>query len=99
MASGLFRFMAGLGRNIIVANTAGSCALLTVFVMGGFILSRGSAIKFFLYLQPFLVCVYKVYIYIYVLKLPIGVRWYQEVVDLGLLVLTNDVCSECYLCQ
>lgn len=66
MASGLFRFMAGLGRNIIVANTAGSCALLTVFVMGGFILSRGSAIKFFLYLQLFLVCVYKVYIYIYI---------------------------------
>lgn len=65
MASGLFRFMAGLGRNIIVANTAGSCALLTVFVLGGFILSRGLAIKFFLYLQLFLVCVYSIYIYIH----------------------------------
>ncbi|NP_001275356.1 pleiotropic drug resistance protein 1-like [Solanum tuberosum] len=42
MASGLFRFLAALGRNIIVANTFGSCALLIVLVMGGFILSRGS---------------------------------------------------------
>ncbi|CAN4076593.1 unnamed protein product [Withania somnifera] len=40
MASGLFRFIAALGRNIIVANTFGSCALLVVLVMGGFILSR-----------------------------------------------------------
>ncbi|CAN4128178.1 unnamed protein product [Withania somnifera] len=40
MASGLFRFIAALGRNIIVANTFGSCALLIVLVMGGFILSR-----------------------------------------------------------
>lgn len=41
MASGLFRFIGALGRNVIVANTFGSCALLTVIVMGGFILSRG----------------------------------------------------------
>ncbi|PHT40513.1 Pleiotropic drug resistance protein 3 [Capsicum baccatum] len=40
MASGLFRFIAALGRNVIVANTFGSCALLIVLVMGGFILSR-----------------------------------------------------------
>ncbi|KAK9946082.1 hypothetical protein M0R45_011563 [Rubus argutus] len=40
MASGLFRFMGALGRNIIVANTFGSFALLAVLVMGGFILSR-----------------------------------------------------------
>ncbi|XP_015083790.1 pleiotropic drug resistance protein 1-like [Solanum pennellii] len=40
MASGLFRFLAALGRNVIVANTFGSCALLIVLVMGGFILSR-----------------------------------------------------------
>ncbi|XP_021277314.1 pleiotropic drug resistance protein 1-like isoform X4 [Herrania umbratica] len=41
MASGLFRLMGGLGRNIIVANTCGSFALLAVLVMGGFILTRG----------------------------------------------------------
>lgn len=40
MASALFRFIAALGRNIIVANTFGSFALLTVLVMGGFVLSR-----------------------------------------------------------
>ncbi|XP_052732540.1 pleiotropic drug resistance protein 1-like [Vigna angularis] len=40
MASGLFRFMGAVGRNIIVANTVGSFALLAVMVMGGFILSR-----------------------------------------------------------
>ncbi|PON90757.1 ABC type transporter protein [Trema orientale] len=40
MASGLFRFMGALGRNIIVANTFGSFALLAVLVMGGFILRR-----------------------------------------------------------
>ncbi|CAA3014915.1 pleiotropic drug resistance 1-like [Olea europaea subsp. europaea] len=42
MASALFRLMGALGRNIIVANTFGSCALLTVLVLGGFILSRDS---------------------------------------------------------
>ncbi|KAF3618071.1 Pleiotropic drug resistance protein 3 [Capsicum annuum] len=40
MASALFRLIAALGRNIIVANTFGSCALFIVLVMGGFILSR-----------------------------------------------------------
>ncbi|KAL0323901.1 UNVERIFIED_CONTAM: Pleiotropic drug resistance protein 1 [Sesamum calycinum] len=40
MAGGLFRLVGALGRNIIVANTFGSCALLTVLVLGGFILSR-----------------------------------------------------------
>lgn len=41
MASGLFRLMAALGRNIIVANTVGSFALLVVLVLGGFVISRG----------------------------------------------------------
>lgn len=41
MASGLFRLMGALGRNIIVANTFGSFALLVVLVLGGFVLSRG----------------------------------------------------------
>ncbi|KAM7490318.1 hypothetical protein LguiA_033239 [Lonicera macranthoides] len=39
-ASALFRFIGSLGRNIIVANTFGSFALLAVMVLGGFILSR-----------------------------------------------------------
>ncbi|KAI6680128.1 hypothetical protein NL676_034009 [Syzygium grande] len=40
MASGLFRFIAAIGRNVIVANTFGSFGLLTIMVLGGFIISR-----------------------------------------------------------
>ncbi|XWS20361.1 hypothetical protein CRYUN_Cryun31cG0094900 [Craigia yunnanensis] len=40
MASGLFRFIAASGRNMIVANTFGSFALLVLFALGGFVLSR-----------------------------------------------------------
>lgn len=41
MASGLFRFLGAVGRNMIVANTFASFALLILMVLGGFILSRG----------------------------------------------------------
>ncbi|XP_027344796.1 pleiotropic drug resistance protein 1-like isoform X2 [Abrus precatorius] len=40
MASGLYRAIAALGRNIIVANTFGSFAVLILLTLGGFILSR-----------------------------------------------------------
>jgi len=40
MSSGLFRAIAALGRNMIVANTFGSFALLILFALGGFILSK-----------------------------------------------------------
>lgn len=40
MSSGLFRFIGALGRNMIVANTFGSFALLLVFALGGFVLNR-----------------------------------------------------------
>ncbi|XWS27183.1 hypothetical protein CRYUN_Cryun26dG0093100 [Craigia yunnanensis] len=49
MASGLFRLMGGLGRNIIVANTCGSFALLAVIVMGGFILTRDDVKKWWIW--------------------------------------------------
>nr|XP_043618369.1 pleiotropic drug resistance protein 1-like isoform X2 [Erigeron canadensis] len=39
-ASGLFRFIGALGRNMIVANTCGSFVLLLVFALGGFVLIR-----------------------------------------------------------
>lgn len=42
MASGLFRTIAALGRNMIVANTFGSFALLILLTLGGFILSKGN---------------------------------------------------------
>ncbi|GMH11886.1 hypothetical protein Nepgr_013727 [Nepenthes gracilis] len=40
VASGLFRFNAALGRNMIVANTFGTGALVILMVLGGFIISR-----------------------------------------------------------
>ncbi|CAH1425585.1 unnamed protein product [Lactuca virosa] len=40
MAEGLFRFIAALGRNMIVASTFGAFALLILFALGGFVLSR-----------------------------------------------------------
>lgn len=46
----LFRVMASLGRNLIVANTFGSFAMLVVMALGGFILSRGE-IWMLLFLQ------------------------------------------------
>ncbi|XVE63542.1 hypothetical protein DITRI_Ditri07aG0028300 [Diplodiscus trichospermus] len=49
VASGLFRLMGGLGRNIIVANTCGSFALLAILVMGGFILTRDDVKKWWIW--------------------------------------------------
>ncbi|KAJ7568866.1 hypothetical protein O6H91_01G050900 [Diphasiastrum complanatum] len=40
MSMGLFRFIAALGRSMIVANTFGTFALLIIFVLGGFVVSR-----------------------------------------------------------
>ncbi|XP_061353915.1 pleiotropic drug resistance protein 1-like isoform X2 [Gastrolobium bilobum] len=40
MASGLFRAIAALGKNMTVANTIASFALLILFALGGFVLSR-----------------------------------------------------------
>ncbi|KAG5551935.1 hypothetical protein RHGRI_010140 [Rhododendron griersonianum] len=49
MSAALFRFIGGIGRNIIVANTFGSFALLTVLVLGGFILSRDDIKKWWIW--------------------------------------------------
>ena len=42
MACALFRFIAATGRNMVVANTFGTVALLVLFALGGFLLSRGT---------------------------------------------------------
>nr|GMC68650.1 ABC transporter G family member 32 isoform X2 [Ipomoea batatas] len=44
MSLALFRLMGALGRNMIVANTFGSFAMLIVMVLGGYIVSRGEAV-------------------------------------------------------
>ncbi|KAK1394296.1 hypothetical protein POM88_013352 [Heracleum sosnowskyi] len=41
MALGLFRSIASMSRDIIIANTFGSAGLLIVFVLGGFIVPKG----------------------------------------------------------
>ena len=41
MAFALFRFIAAMGRNLIIANTFGSAALLMLFALSGFVLLRG----------------------------------------------------------
>ncbi|KAL7166190.1 hypothetical protein ACSBR2_036968 [Camellia fascicularis] len=49
MAFGMFRLIGALGRNMIVANTFGSFALLGVLVLGGFILSRENIKKWWVW--------------------------------------------------
>ncbi|XAR69346.1 Sulfate-transporting ATPase [Bertholletia excelsa] len=49
MANSLFRLIAALGRNMIMANTFGSFSLLVVLVLGGFILSRDNIKKWWIW--------------------------------------------------
>ncbi|PKA64540.1 Pleiotropic drug resistance protein TUR2 [Apostasia shenzhenica] len=48
-ASGLFRVVAAIGREMTVANSFGSFAQLVVIVLGGFILSRENIKKFWIW--------------------------------------------------
>ncbi|XP_038885457.1 ABC transporter G family member 42-like isoform X2 [Benincasa hispida] len=49
MASGLFRFIAGCCRTMIIANTGGSLTLLIVFMLGGFTLPKGEIPKWWIW--------------------------------------------------
>ncbi|XP_060675558.1 pleiotropic drug resistance protein 1 isoform X1 [Ziziphus jujuba] len=49
MASALFRLIAALSRNMIVANTFGSFAFLALFVLGGYVLSREDIKKWWIW--------------------------------------------------
>ncbi|KAK4776338.1 hypothetical protein SAY86_005026 [Trapa natans] len=49
MASGLFRLIGAVARNMIVANTFGSFVLLTLFVLGGVVLSREQVRKWWIW--------------------------------------------------
>jgi len=40
MSSALFRFIVGIGRDMVVSHTFGPLALLTFQTLGGFILAR-----------------------------------------------------------
>uniref|UniRef100_A0A2C9W1A2 ABC transporter domain-containing protein n=1 Tax=Manihot esculenta TaxID=3983 RepID=A0A2C9W1A2_MANES len=49
MASALFRFIAAAGRNMIVAHTFGAFALVLLFALGGFVLSRDDIKKWWIW--------------------------------------------------
>ncbi|KAM0924025.1 hypothetical protein ACQ4PT_005152 [Festuca glaucescens] len=49
MASSLFRFIAGAARNMIAAYVFGSFALLVFMLLGGFVLSRDSVTKWWIW--------------------------------------------------
>ncbi|XP_071734203.1 pleiotropic drug resistance protein 1-like [Rutidosis leptorrhynchoides] len=49
MSSALFRLMGAMGRNMIIANTFGSFALLIVFTLGGFVLVREDVKKWWIW--------------------------------------------------
>ncbi|XP_020415180.1 pleiotropic drug resistance protein 1 isoform X3 [Prunus persica] len=49
MASALFRLIAAMCRNLIVANTVGSFSLLTLSTLGGFVLSRDDVKKWWVW--------------------------------------------------
>ncbi|XP_022962387.1 ABC transporter G family member 35-like [Cucurbita moschata] len=49
VASGLFRFIAGFCRTMIIANTGGSLTLLIVFMLGGFTLPKGDIPKWWIW--------------------------------------------------
>ncbi|XP_074574926.1 ABC transporter G family member 36-like isoform X2 [Curcuma longa] len=49
MASGLFRAIAAVARNLIVANTFGAFVVLILLVLGGFILSRHQVKKWWIW--------------------------------------------------
>lgn len=41
MGLGLFRMLGSIARDLVIANTFGSAALLAVFLLGGFIIPKG----------------------------------------------------------
>ncbi|XP_047948480.1 pleiotropic drug resistance protein 1-like [Salvia hispanica] len=49
MASAMFRLMGSIARNMTIANSFGTCSLVTVFVLGGFIVSRDKINKWWIW--------------------------------------------------
>ncbi|KAK9049678.1 hypothetical protein SSX86_031353 [Deinandra increscens subsp. villosa] len=49
VSSALFRFIGSAGRNMIVANTFGSFALLLIFALGGFVLNHADVKKWWIW--------------------------------------------------
>ncbi|CAA6670849.1 unnamed protein product [Spirodela intermedia] len=61
MANGLFRLVAALGGNMVIANTFGSFAVLVVMVLGGFVLAR-EMVEMGMWVSPMMYAQYGVFI-------------------------------------
>ena len=54
MALSLFRLIGALGRTMVVAHTFGTFALIVVFLLGGFVISKGKGGPLFSMLRQLL---------------------------------------------
>jgi hypothetical protein len=96
MASTLFRFIAAVGRDMTVALTFGSFALAILFVMSGFVLSKG-IIMDTKQINNHIVCLSMLYTKSCPLfSLLYAHRQYKKMVDMGLLDITYDVWTKCH---
>jgi hypothetical protein len=41
MSTGIYRFLAAIGRTQVMANMLGTAALIAIYIFGGFIVSKG----------------------------------------------------------
>jgi nitrate reductase gamma subunit len=41
MSMGLYRFLAAVGRTQVMANMLGTAALIAIYILGGFVISKG----------------------------------------------------------
>jgi hypothetical protein len=41
MSMGLYRFLAAIGRTQVMANMLGTAALIAIYILGGFVISKG----------------------------------------------------------
>lgn len=90
MALGLFRTIAALARDMIIANTFGSAGLLIIFLLGGFIIPKGKGllILHINHNEKCLLMMWRSYLF----------RYDQAMVDLGILDLTFMLWATCNLC-
>lgn len=44
MSMGLFRLIAAIGKTQMMANTLGTAALIAIYILAGFVISRGQII-------------------------------------------------------
>lgn len=96
----LFRFIAVLGRTQVMANTLGSATLIAVYILGGFVISKG---------QLFILCKFGEANYntspsmwfddLHTIFIPTNfvssIRQYPTMAALGVLGLSLDLWTEC----